>query len=191
MEYEEIFAILEKEISPARFAHIKGVIKAAVMLAKRYDGDEKRAAMAALLHDCCKEYSNSELKKMLINAKDPLAKADFFEYKSLLHGPAGAILAKKRFGIDDKKILEAVRVHTTGKIGMNKLDKIVFLSDYIEETRDFPGVEALRIKAKENLDEAVLAGYNSTIQLLLEQNRPIFEGTVSGRNDILQSIRKR
>lgn len=189
MKYEEIFAVLEKEISPARFAHIKGVVKAAVMLAERYNGNAKKAAMAALLHDCCKEYPYTQLKQTLVEAKDSLATDEFLEYRPLLHGPAGAIIAKKKFGVKDAKILEAIRVHTTGKVGMNKLDKIIFLADYIEETRNFPGVDVLREKALQNLNEAVLAGYDSTIRVLLEQGRPIYEGTISGRNDILHIVR--
>ena len=61
------------------------------------------------------------------------------------------IRAKLEFSITDSEILEAIRVHTTGKVGMSKLDKVIFLADYIEPNRDFPGVDELRNVAKKDL----------------------------------------
>ncbi len=51
------------------------------------------------------------------------------------------IRAKKEFSISDDEVLEAIRVHTTGKVHMSTLDKVIFLADYIEPNRDFPGVD--------------------------------------------------
>lgn len=65
---------------------------------------------------------------------------------------------------------------------MGILEKIIFVADYIEDNRDFDGVENLRRIAADNLDDAVLAGYDSTISHLLEQGKTIFVGTVINRN---------
>ena len=107
---------------------------------------------------------------------------------ALLHGVAGAVMATDRYGVTDPDILEAIRVHTTGKLSMSQLDKIIFLADYIEETRDFPGVDELRRLAFQDLDRAVLAGYDNTIRHLLDQGIPIYFKTILGRNDMVRQI---
>ena len=99
------------------------------------------------------------------------------------------IRAKQEFSISDNEVLEAIRVHTTGKVHMSKLDKVIFLADYIEPNRDFPGVDELRKVADQNLDKAVLLGFDNTIIHLIEQKQSIYPLTILGRNDVLQSCK--
>ena len=110
--------------------------------------------------------------------------------RALLHGPAGSVLAKTAFGIDDEEIRGAIYYHTTGRVGMTLLEKIVFLADYIEPNRDFPGVEDLRLLAEKDLDEAVLAAYDSTISHLIDQEAYIYGLTFLGRNDMVEKREK-
>lgn len=187
MTYQEIYNFLEESISPKRFRHIQGVVEAAIQLAEKYQCSKEKARLAALLHDCCKEYSNEELKGIL--AEDYSLDKVILNYPSLLHGPAGAIIAKDKFKVNDEEILEAVRVHTTGKINMSLLDKIVFLADYIEPNRKFKGVDELRQLAMINLDEAVLEGFNGTIKKLIDQHAEIYTGTIEARNYMLNAIK--
>jgi len=107
----------------------------------------------------------------------------------LLHGLAGMIRAEKEFSITDLDVLEAIRVHTTGKVHMSKLDKVIFLADYIEPNRNFPGVDELRRLAQQDLDKAVLLGFDNTINHLIEQHLSIYPLTILGRNDVLQSCK--
>ncbi len=189
MTFSEIHEILQKEISKKRFSHIEGVVESAEDLAQRYGCSVEKAKLAALLHDCCKEYKVDDLKSILSNTNDPFITQEFLTHIPLLHGPAGAIVSKERFGIVDVDVLEAIKVHTTGKSNMSLLDKIVFLADYIEKNRDFPGVKKLRKVASKNLDEAVLMGYDTTISFLIEEKKPIFTGTIVGRNDLLTTMK--
>ena len=99
------------------------------------------------------------------------------------------IRAKHEFSISDNEVLEAIRVHTTGKVHMSKLDKVIFLADYIEPNRDFPGVDELRKVAAQDLDKAVLLGFDNTIIHLIEQKLSIYPLTILGRNDVLQSCK--
>ena len=99
------------------------------------------------------------------------------------------IRAKLEFSITDSEILEAIRVHTTGKVGMSTLDKVIFLADYIEPNRDFLGVDELRTVAKKDLNKAVLLGFDNTINHLIEQHLSIYPLTILGRNDVLKSCK--
>lgn len=61
----------------------------------------------------------------------------------LLHAKTGACVARDVYGADDD-IFEAIYWHTTGKADMSRLEKILYIADYMEPNRDFPGVERLR-----------------------------------------------
>ena len=64
----------------------------------------------------------------------------------LLHSKTGACVARHVYGVSDD-IYEAIFWHTTGKAGMTLLEKLLYVADYMEPTRDFPGVERLRALA--------------------------------------------
>ena len=81
----------------------------------------------------------------------------------LLHAKTGAALARDLFGVSDA-VFSAIRWHTTGKPDMNLLEKIIYLADYIEPGRDFPGVEKLRELAHEDLDRAMLLGLQMSVE---------------------------
>ena len=99
-------------------------------------------------------------------------------------------IAREQYGIDDADLLASLAHHTTGAEHMSLLEKIIFMADYIEVNRDFDGVDKLRRLAAEDLDKAVLAGYDSTIFHLLEQGKTIYVGTVTNRNAHILSMKK-
>ncbi|MOA65655.1 putative nicotinate-nucleotide adenylyltransferase [compost metagenome] len=74
---------------------------------------------------------------------------------------------------------------------MTKLDKIICLADYIEPGRDFPGVDRIRELAEHSLEEALVAGLDSTISFLIEKQKRIFPTTVLARNDLILQIRSK
>lgn len=188
--FEEIINDLQMRLSPKRFAHTLGVARAAVGLAQRYGADPEEAYIAGLLHDCAKELPLSEMQR-LVDEADIKVDMDMYVNGALLHGVSGVVMAHDRYGVIDGYILDAIRYHTTGRVGMTQLDKIIFLADYVEETRDFPGVDYLRSLALEDLDEAVLAGYDTTIRHLLDQELSIYFKTILGRNDMVRRIHNR
>ena len=116
--------------------------------------------------------------------------ADMLRSGALLHGLAGMVLANTQYGITNREVLEAIRVHTTGKVGMSKLDKIIFLADYIEPNRNFPGVNDIRAAAEQSLDAGVLCGFDMTIRHLIDSNDTIYPLTIISRNDLIQHMKK-
>ena len=65
-------------------------------------------------------------------------------------------------------------------------EKVVFLADYIEPGRNFPGVDEVRAMAKEDLDLAVCKALANTIQYLLEGYKQVFPDTISAYNDLVK-----
>jgi len=187
VNWDEMMAAAEKEMPAKRWKHTLGVIDSAVSLAKRYNGDPDKARTAAILHDVAK-YWPTEKQREAILADGHEAGLDTLEYDApLWHAHAGAYVARYEFGIQDEEILDAIRYHTSGRVGMSLLDKIVCLADYIEPGRNFPGVDKLRQLAESSLERALVEGFDGTITHLIETKQRIYPLTVLSRNDLLQS----
>ena len=127
----------------------------------RYGEDAEAAAEAGILHDITKKLSYDEQLIMcdkygIILDKDQLAN------EKLLHAITGAAFARDVFGVSDA-VYDAIRWHTTGKPDMTLLEKIIYMADYVEPTRDFPGVEKLRALAHEDIDAAMALGLEMSL----------------------------
>lgn len=168
-----------------RYEHTLGVVKAACNLAKKHGVSVEKAEIAALLHDYAKDLSERELKEYIRDNHLEVDKSLLDTYQ-LLHGIVGAHMATKEFGIKDEEILLAIRYHTTGRANMIPLEKIIYLSDFIEENRNFSGVNMLRELAYKDLDYGLLQGFNNTIQFLLKTDKVLHCNTVDARNQILK-----
>lgn len=184
MEFHRIEEKLQQSLSPQRWIHSQGVSMVACHLAEQYGAHKEKAQIAGLLHDCAKELSLAMMQEVVNDIKEDIPPV-VMQSRALLHGPAGSVWAEKEYGITDSEIKQAIYFHTTGRPGMSILEKIVFLADYIEPSRNFPGVDTLRKAAEKSLDAGVLAAYDSTIHHLLDGHEYIYELTFLGRNDLI------
>jgi len=160
-----------------RCAHVLGTAATAVKLAEKYGADVRKAEVAGLLHDCTKKLSMDE--QIALCEKYGIA-LDELERKALklLHAKTGAALARDVFGVDDD-IYSAILWHTTGKPDMTVLEKVIYLADFIEPTRDFPGVDALRETVWQDLDRGLLMGFEMTAAEMEEMGNPIHGNTLA------------
>lgn len=183
---EALIKAVSTQMPVKRWKHTLGVMESSIQLAKQYGADPERAETAAILHDVAKYWPVERMKEIIeqnhLNLN--LLKHD----KQLWHSEVGAFVAEQDYGITDPDILNAIRFHTSGREDMSLLEKIVCLADYIEPGRDFPGVDKIRKLAKESLEEGLVAGFDSTISLLLEKRRVIFPLTVLARNDLVRIL---
>ena len=167
-------------LKPKRMAHVLGTEQEAVRLARRYGADEQDARTAALLHDCTKKLdidAQLELCERYGVALDDLQRAAL----KLQHALTGAEIARHIHGVNDA-VYEAIRWHTTGKADMTTLEKVIYLADYIEPTRNFPGVEELRRTVYEDLDRGLLLGLEMTVEEMLGWGNPVHEDTLHARD---------
>ena len=174
-------------VYPRRHAHILGVEEEAVRLARRWGADERDARRAGILHDCTKYWSREE--HLALCDKYGL-KLDELERENvkLLHAKTGSLVAKHEFG-ENEAVCRAILWHTTGRPGMDLLEKIVYIADYMEPNRDFDGVEKLRALAYEDLDAAVRLGLAMSIEDLKRRGAVIHRDT-QGALDWLTEGRK-
>ena len=156
-------------LHPRRVAHVWGCEHEARRLARRWGAAEGDAAEAGILHDITKKLTPAEQlllseKYGIINDTNELANSKLF------HAKTGAALSRDLFGVPEE-IESAIRWHTTAHENMTLLEQIIYLADYIEPTRDFPGVERLRKLAYEDLRAAMILGLEMGLEEIRSEGR--------------------
>lgn len=177
---EELMDKISQQMSEKRFQHVLRVEKKALELAEKYHVDKEEASIAALTHDYAKERSDDEMID-LIESHD--FSNDLLDYgNAIWHGVLGAYLVEKELDITNPEILDAIRLHTTGAKEMTDLAKVIYVADYIEDGRDFPGVIEARECANRDLDEAVAYETYHTLNYLLKSKKKIYPKTLETYN---------
>ena len=183
-KYREYDELLKTKLDNYRYIHSLGVAKSARHLAELYGGDAEKAYFAGLLHDVMKNASPDEQLQIIKKADIILSPCERLNRK-LWHAIAGAAFLKLELGIDDPEIIGAVRWHTTGKAGMNKLEKIVYLADFISEDRKYPDVDKVRTLAESSLEGAMLYTERYCITKLIADGMIIDPSSVDCYNELI------
>lgn len=186
MERNALLQAVEKELPRSRFEHTLRVAETAVRLADRFGADKEKADLAGILHDYCKYWPDERMRDWILRHHLP---ADLLHYnKELWHAPVGAEAVRECLGVTDSEVLDAIRYHTTGRPNMTRLEQVVFLADYIEPGRRFPGVDKVRTAAESDLDRAVLMALDNTIRFLIDRGQKVYPLTLLARNDMLERV---
>lgn len=165
----QMYPRLKQTLSDRRLVHSLLVAYTARSLARLHGVDQDTASMAGLLHDCAKCMPLKTLQQIAQENRLLLDK-ETLQSENLLHGPVGAVVAERDYGIVDPNILSAIRCHTTGKVGMLPLDMIVFLADKIEPSRrSYPALEVVRELAQTDLVAALRYSLESTLDYVRRQ----------------------
>ena len=184
MSIAEYKKIIKSMMSENRYNHCVNVSKEAVKLAKRYGGDEEKAAIAGILHDITKEMPKEEQLQIMLDSGiilDDIQK----NAPKLWHGISGSVYIKKHFGIEDEDILNAICYHTTGRAGMSLLEKIIFVADFTSEERTYKGVATMRKKSRKSLEDAMLYGLKFTFSDLSSRELAIHPDELACYNEIV------
>ena len=184
---EELEKAVISLINPNRVAHVLGCRDTAVELAKRWGANETDAARAGLLHDITKALDGP--LQLTLCEEYGITLDDFSRaYPKTLHARTGAMVAQRIFG-ENPAVVAAIDSHTTGKAGMNILEKIIYVADYMEPNRSFPGVDALRQAAFENIDRAMEMGLEMTLELLHKEGKAVSKESQEAMADIKDILR--
>ncbi len=172
-ELKKLTKAMEKELDAKRFEHTLGVEYTAAAMAMRYGADVLSAQTAGLLHDCAKCLSDE--KKISICEKNNITVSDVERSNpGLLHAKVGGFLAMSEYGIEDNSVINAIINHTTGRPGMDLLEKIIFIADYIEPgRRTAPHLGEIRYVAFVDLNQALLWILEDTLNYLSEGSQEI------------------
>ena len=168
---EELEPIVIRLLHPNRVAHVLGCRDEAVKMAAHWGENVTNAARAGILHDITKVL-DGPLQLTLCAAYDKVLNDFSRKYPKTLHALTGSLVAQKIFG-ENEAVVEAICNHTTGRANMSTLEKIIYVADYMEPCRDFPGVETLRELAYSDLDAALKLGLEMTLQHLARQGNEV------------------
>jgi predicted HD superfamily hydrolase involved in NAD metabolism len=152
---DEIKNTIKQMLNATRFAHTIAVCETAVVLAERFGADKEKAYLAALLHDCARSL---DVEQTLKYCEEHGIKLDEYMKNDMnpVHTLVGTDIAERRFGVNDKEILDAIYRHAIGCEDMTLLDKIIFIADAIEPNRTGNDADKARKAAENGLDEAVV-----------------------------------
>lgn len=166
-DINDIRKAMEQELSSKRYLHTLGVSYTAACLAMAHGADLEGAMTAGLLHDCAKPLKGEEQIALCEKKHLEISEVERINPSALLHAKVGAYLAETRFNITDPDILNAIRYHTTGRPKMSKLEKILYIADYIEPGRKHVAdLEQIRQLAYRDLDATMAKILKNTLAYL-------------------------
>jgi nicotinate-nucleotide adenylyltransferase len=171
LSMDALESVVVSLLNPNRVNHVLGCRDTAVELARRWGVDETDAARAGLLHDVTKAL-DGPLQLTLCGVYGTILDKFGRAHPKTLHALTGSLVAERIFG-ENEAVVDAIRCHTTGKADMNLLEKIIYVADYVEPNRDFPGVEELRSLAYTDITKALKLGLQNTLNLLHRQGSEV------------------
>lgn len=173
---DQLVAKLKKSLTDSRFQHCLRVEQTAIDLAEKNHVDIQRAAIGGLVHDYAKQRSDSDFIEAI---KAYHLDRELLNYgNAIWHGVVGWLFVKNELHINDIEILNAVRYHTVGHEFMTPIEQIVYMADYIEPARDFPGVDEARKVTFDSLQDGVAYQTQKTLSYLVAHNKPVFPQTI-------------
>lgn len=191
-------------MSEYRFTHTAEVEKMVLRLGELYAPDKlDLLRAAALLHDVTKEYPTEKHAEMLRCAGESIGELELLSYKTL-HARSAVVEIKEKYPeFADEELLLAVRYHTTGRADMSLCEMLIYLADYIDESRKFEDCVRLRSyfwdanpeqmsreDREKHLLSTLLLSFDLTLMSLLVEGAPVSEDSVSARNSIIVQLKK-
>ena len=149
-------------MKPKRIPHVAGCETEAVRLAEHWGADVDEAREAAILHDITKHLDMDDQLQLCRKYDIMTDTVEAAEVK-LLHAKTGAAVARFEYGMS-QAVSDAIMWHTTGRADMTLLEKIIYIADYMEPTREFEGVDILRSLAYSDLNLAIVMGLKMSIE---------------------------
>ena len=188
MSREALLAKMETVMPEKRLRHCLGVEKTARELAERFGLDVEKAGLAGLLHDYAKKVSDEEFLALIDKYQlDP----DLKNWgNNVWHGMVGIYKIQEDLDLKDPEILRAIEIHTVGAGQMTDLHKVIYVADYIEHNRAFPGVDQAREIASLSLNKAVAYETARTVEHLARQGLPIYPQTLETYNAYVHYLKE-
>ena len=184
MNFDSYKSIIRDLLDDYRYNHSLCVAEEAKRLAILYNEDVENAYLAGLLHDITKNFTIDE--HLNIFSKFDIILSDV-EKKSIpiWHGISASAYVKHILGINEEKIISAIRYHTTAKSNMSLFEKLIYLADYTSSDRNYPDVDVMRRLVNESIEEAMLYSLKYTIKDLISKDRAVHPDTLNAYNEII------
>lgn len=174
---DEVFALVKGYLNGERLYHTLGVLHTGLILSQSHNESWWRVSVAALMHDCARQMSQEEIRNRLERYGVQISPADE-AFPQLWHAQLSAEMLSHELGIDDPEIKRAVLLHPTGDREMSRLQKIIFIADYVEPTRQFNAAAEIRDLAYENLDEAFKRALKQKMDYVRSEGKQLHQRSI-------------
>lgn len=186
---EEIRQFAKSAEKEKRYEHSVRVAETAEYMCGLYGLDRRTGYLAGMAHDICKNYSDEEMIALALEDGDPISDVERLK-PSLLHGRAAAVLLKKKFGVMDADVIQAVSCHTLGGPDICRLSKIVYSADKIEPGRPQSTDEYRSSLFSLSLDELTLRVVEENMEYLKERGKKIAPSSKIFHQSLKESVEK-
>ncbi len=168
------------QISKKRRAHVERVAALCSSWAGKMGvskDEERRWLTAVALHDSLKGASRELLIELAPHA---------WGVDKLRHGPAAAARAAAD-GESDRGILDAVKYHSIGYAGWDRVGRVLYLADFLEPGRRFHGREqqSLAGRVPDEFESVLREVTSSRIAGVVAAGQPLLEETVEFWNSLV------
>ena len=189
MPFDEAYACsnMRRRLKPERYEHALRVSAEAEKIGRAFGIDPEKCRLSGLLHDCGKGVTESQLH-WLAPELIALGRPENGGNPAIVHGPAGAVIARKKYGIMDAQILEAIRCHVTGAPDMGPVAQVVFIADYTEPGRQGEAFDRIR-RALQNADKrpeglypVVVTACDESMKFVLNKGQILHKSVLETRN---------
>ncbi len=199
MMLDELRGCVMETLSPKRFRHTVAVERMTERLCALFCPElTMPMRAAALLHDLTKELDAEAQIALCASYGLPVSESERLSPKTLHARTAAEKIVRELPAFADPLIVNAVRWHTTGHAEMTLTEKLLYLADYIDDSRTFQSCVLLRryffgaepeslspADRRALLRETLILSYDMTMRDLLEDGKPIAMDTVMARNDLI------
>ena len=116
-----------------------------------------------------------------------------------LHARTAAALIPEAYpDFNHETVISAVRWHTTGRAGMTLCERLLYLADYIDDSRLFPDCVRLRAlfwredvaamteeERLSHLNHILILSFDMTIRALINEGSIVSPDTIDARNALV------
>lgn len=171
VDYDTLYVDVRNILSEKRFKHSEGVVKRAIEYAKVYNVDIETVKLASIAHDIAKELSAEAEQEYIYKYNIELDETEQNSH-NLVHAKIGAAICKNKYGFTEDMV-NAIKFHTTGRANMSLLEKIIYLADATDLTRNYDDIDYYVGIIKDDIDRGMLEVSKWVINDLLKKNRII------------------
>lgn len=179
---------LALRVTAKRLRHTYGVVAAAEHLARTYGVDERKARLAALLHDWDKGFDDEGMRKRVseLGMMDAVDAWVLENTPYVLHGNTAACALSREFPEIPADVVQAIDRHTVAAVDMSDLDMVLYVADAIEDGRQFGRIDELRAAVgKVDLEELFFLTYEYWVFLLFERRKQLHPDTITIWNTLV------
>ena len=172
------FEFIKNTLPEKRLTHTAEVTICALKKAKELNLSQEKVVKSAVLHDCAKYIDYTTVRGFRLEEEMP---------KPVIHAFLGAFIAKNYLKIEDEEIINAIKYHTSGRAKMSKLEKLIFVADMIEPSRNYQGVDTLRKLYEIDFEKCFRECLKEEMEHLANGKNPIYHETLNAYNYYIEN----